>query len=98
VFQRRGVIGATIARPAGHLRDLAQAGTIDPQSFVLFVDDGSSDDTWRLIADGHARDSSVKGLKLSRNFGQPAGLGGWPQLVRGSMGRLSAPVLAPARD
>ena len=73
-FNEEAVIGATVARLAGHLRALAQAGTIDPQSFILFVDDGSSDDTWRLIADGHARDSSVKGLKLSRNFGQQAAL------------------------
>jgi polyisoprenyl-phosphate glycosyltransferase len=73
-FNEEAVIGITITRLAGHLRDLAQAGTIDPRSFVLFVDDGSSDDTWRFIADGHARDSSVKGLRLSRNFGQQAAL------------------------
>jgi len=37
---------------------------------IVLVDDGSSDDSWKIIA-GHARtDDRVVGLHLSRNFGQ----------------------------
>lgn len=36
---------------------------------VIFVDDGSSDATWRVIADAAGRNPWVKGVKLSRNFG-----------------------------
>ena len=36
---------------------------------VIFVDDGSSDDTWTLVEALHGRESRIKGLRLSRNFG-----------------------------
>ena len=37
---------------------------------LLFVDDGSSDDTWAVIQSLVARDPTVSGLRLSRNFGK----------------------------
>lgn len=52
------------------LDDLIQKSKIHPDSFIYFVDDGSTDKTWDLIEKSHARDGRVKGLKLSRNFGQ----------------------------
>lgn len=36
---------------------------------VLFVDDGSRDGTWTLVRELAARDSRVRGLRFSRNFG-----------------------------
>src|SRR5262249_9396535 len=36
---------------------------------ILFVDDGSSDSSWRVICDICAREGRFKGLRLSRNFG-----------------------------
>lgn len=42
---------------------------IDPDSYILFVDDGSSDNTWQLIKDLSINQGSIKGLKLSTNFG-----------------------------
>ena len=40
---------------------------------ILFVDDGSRDDTPRLIWELHAKDPRFRGIRLSRNFGhQPA--------------------------
>jgi glycosyltransferase involved in cell wall biosynthesis len=41
---------------------------------VLYVDDGSDDDTWTLITALAARDPRCGGLKLSRNFGKEAAL------------------------
>ncbi|WP_020469865.1 glycosyltransferase family 2 protein [Zavarzinella formosa] len=41
---------------------------------VLYVDDGSSDDTPRVLADLARRDSRVRYLRLSRNFGHQAAL------------------------
>ena len=37
---------------------------------LMFVDDGSSDDTWRIIDELSAEDASVRGLRFSRNFGK----------------------------
>lgn len=36
---------------------------------ILFVDDGSTDETWNLIAMRHQEDPRIGGLRLSRNFG-----------------------------
>lgn len=41
---------------------------------VLYVDDGSTDATWRLIEELLARDPRVGAIKLSRNFGKEAAL------------------------
>jgi glycosyltransferase involved in cell wall biosynthesis len=43
---------------------------------VVLVDDGSFDGTWNLIKERAASDSRIKGIRLTRNFGQhPAILG-----------------------
>ena len=41
---------------------------------VLYVDDGSRDDTWTIIESLLAEDPRTGGLKLSRNFGKEAAL------------------------
>ncbi|MFV2005725.1 MAG: glycosyltransferase family 2 protein [Gammaproteobacteria bacterium] len=51
------------------LNDLKGKGFIDEQSFLYFVDDGSQDETWRKIEDKHGSDPTVKGARLSRNYG-----------------------------
>jgi glycosyltransferase involved in cell wall biosynthesis len=37
---------------------------------IVMVNDGSPDDSWRLIRELASRDARVKGINLSRNFGQ----------------------------
>lgn len=56
------------------LEGLAADGLIKTDSFVLFVNDGSRDATWRHIADAVAANRCVRGLKLSRNEGHQAAL------------------------
>ena len=51
------------------LNEMVAAGKIDKESFICYVDDGSSDNTWSVITACQAKSSVVKGLKLSRNFG-----------------------------
>lgn len=41
---------------------------------VLFVDDGSKDNSWKVIQDLAKRDSNVQGLKFNRNYGKSAAL------------------------
>lgn len=41
---------------------------------VVFVNDGSRDDSWRVISDLAADDPRIKALQLSRNFGQHAAI------------------------
>jgi glycosyltransferase involved in cell wall biosynthesis len=41
---------------------------------LIFVDDGSSDDSWELIKTLSARDTYIQGLRFSRNFGHQAAI------------------------
>ena len=41
---------------------------------ILFVDDGSSDDTWEIIKEESAKNQSIKGIKFSRNFGKESAI------------------------
>ena len=52
------------------LNALMAAEKIKADSFLLLVDDGSTDGTWKAIVDVHLRDENVRGIRLSRNFGQ----------------------------
>ena len=48
---------------------LMESGKISRESRVMFVNDGSRDDTWPIIERLHAEDPLFVGLKLSRNKG-----------------------------
>ena len=41
---------------------------------VIYVDDGSSDNSWEVIEQLRSKNSSIKGLKFQRNYGKSAGL------------------------
>jgi glycosyltransferase involved in cell wall biosynthesis len=41
---------------------------------LIFVDDGSTDDSWSVIQALHARDPRVKGVRLRKNFGKATAL------------------------
>ena len=68
-YKEEAVLPETSRRLKEKLRALEKAGHIAPDSRVLFVDDGSSDRTWELIAQLHEEDETFSGLKLSRNRG-----------------------------
>lgn len=57
----------------------------NPYEFVL-VDDGSPDNTWKVIQDLVQRDSTVvKAVRLSRNFGKECALCAGLELARGEV-------------
>jgi len=41
---------------------------------IIFVDDGSTDKSWKIIGDLSRKDKSVKGIKFRRNYGKSAAL------------------------
>ena len=57
-----------------HARLGAVFERLDLACSVLYVDDGSSDDTWRVMEALRADDARVATLKLSRNFGKELAL------------------------
>ena len=48
---------------------MISSGKIDEASGIVFVDDGSRDNTWEIIDDLAGRHRCVSGIKLSRNRG-----------------------------
>lgn len=58
-----------------HLLDrLSAESSVDPRSFILAVDDGSTDGTWSAVVSFHERDRRVKGLRLAANRGHQAAI------------------------
>jgi dolichol-phosphate mannosyltransferase len=51
-------------------RTCAALEPLTPAFELLMIDDGSRDNAWEIVTELSARDPRVKGLKLSRNFGQ----------------------------
>ena len=41
---------------------------------VILIDDGSKDDSWKVISEIHAADDRFKGIKFKRNYGKSAAL------------------------
>jgi len=52
---------------------------------VIFVDDGSHDDSWTIIQKLSQRDRRVRGIRLRRNFGKAAALTAGIQAARGHL-------------
>jgi len=56
------------------IKEMIDKCLVAENSYLFFVDDGSSDSTWSAIEDLHKSRPLFKGLKLSRNFGHQAAL------------------------
>jgi len=61
-----------IKNTAEVLSKLLNENNIDYE--LVFVDDGSSDDTYKLITEAAAENSHIKGVSFSRNFGKEASI------------------------
>ncbi|AWW00251.1 glycosyltransferase family 2 protein [Arcticibacterium luteifluviistationis] len=52
---------------------------------ILFIDDGSTDDSWQVIQDLHKKNDRVHGIKFSRNYGKTAALDTGFKAVKGDV-------------
>ena len=63
-------IPKTTSRLVEILNDLVINNEISNKSFIFYVDDGSTDNTWNVISEYSEKYlGQVKGIKFSRNFG-----------------------------
>ena len=68
-------IKSTSDRLCEVLDELISKNKITPDSYLYFVDDGSSDKTWEIIEDLHSKNPlRIKGLKFIRNYGNQKAL------------------------
>ena len=61
-----------IAKATERMAEILQPEKIDYE--LLFIDDGSRDNTWAQINEAAAKDSHVVGVHFSRNFGKEAAM------------------------
>ena len=64
VYMAEGIVDELIKRVIDSLSKI----TNDFE--IILVDDGSSDNSWIKIQENCKKDKRIKGIKLSRNFGQ----------------------------
>ncbi len=69
-FNEEAALPQTIRELLARLQTLAQGNEISRASYIVFVDDGSTDGTWALIAQAcAAHPKQIRGLKLAHNAG-----------------------------
>lgn len=90
VFRNEGSITPTYQK----LFDLVQSLQVDYE--FIFVNDGSDDNSIKELIALHEKDSKVKVLSFSRNFGQvPAMIAGWKEVTGDSVITMSADLQEP---
>lgn len=62
---------------------------------VIFVDDGSTDNSWNVIQELRAKNDSIKGIKFQRNYGKSAALN---EAFRASQGDVVITMDADLQD
>ena len=65
------------------LRAAVRAGGLDAE--FIFVDDGSTDGSWKVITDLATQDPRVRGVRFRRNFGKAAALTAGVRAARGDV-------------
>lgn len=68
-FNEEEVLDDSIRRLSSLYDELIEKKKITPDSFVLFVNDGSKDNTWEIIKKNHQKNPFVYGLCLAGNVG-----------------------------
>lgn len=68
-YNEEAVLPETNSRLVKKLSELIEKGKCAAESRILYVDDGSRDKTWELIARAHEENPLVCGLKLAHNKG-----------------------------
>ena len=68
-YNEEEMLPLTTKELTGVLPDLITKQKIAPDSYILYVDDGSKDSTWELIRKFHEEEKKVFGLKLAGNVG-----------------------------
>ena len=68
-YNEQAVLPVTAPLFLNKVKELAAAGKISEESRVLFVNDGSRDDTWKIIRGLSEQDPHYLGISQSRNRG-----------------------------
>lgn len=73
-YNEQEVLPRSIERLTGLLNSLVKRGKIADNSFMMFVNDGSTDSTWAIIAAEAGKNRYVKGISLAANAGHQSAI------------------------
>ncbi len=68
-YNEEEVLRDSASKLAQKYNDMMNSGKISSDSKIVFIDDGSKDRTWEIIAQLHSENPVFQGIKLSRNRG-----------------------------
>lgn len=68
-YNEEEVLDITNETLVNKIEELIKKGKISKSSHILYVNDGSKDETWNKIMKAHEENNMVSGVKLSRNCG-----------------------------
>ena len=68
-YNEEEILPETINRLNNKINELIKDNKVSDKSYILFIDDGSTDKTWELIIKNSKSTPNIKGIKLSRNQG-----------------------------
>lgn len=68
-YNEQEVLAEMSKRLREKFQTLIGSGKIDEKSRIVFVNDGSKDNTWKIIEELHRQDNLFSGINLSRNRG-----------------------------
>lgn len=68
-YNEEEILETSVTRLKVLFEDLQAKKKISPESFAMFVNDGSSDSTWELLRTFHEQESFIKAINLSSNRG-----------------------------
>ena len=68
-YNEQEVLNETTKRLTVKMKHMIEENTISNGSRILYVDDGSKDNTWKIITKLYEESDLVTGIKLSRNKG-----------------------------
>jgi len=68
-YNEEEVISEAAMQLCAKLSNMIEKGICSKESKILFVDDGSNDQTWPIIVNLYNKNDLIYGLKLTKNFG-----------------------------
>lgn len=68
-YKEEEVLNETTTRLTSVLEELIEDSKISTDSFILYVNDGSTDKTWQIISQLHTTNHYVRGVNLACNVG-----------------------------
>ena len=73
-YKEEAVLSETTVRLTAVLEDQISMGMIAQNSYILYVNDGSTDETWSIISQLHDSNKYVNGVNLACNVGHQKAL------------------------